>query len=129
MSTNEEMQLIEAVREFAENNLNDPEYLEKFSPEMWEKIADFGLLGITVDEKYGGLGESYRTAAAKPNRAPTLLAWSQGQKKQMTVIYLTVARLLSLTDQLRTSLLFLRVQEKEITKASQPLLWKRSSRA
>ena len=44
MSTNEEMQLIEAVREFAENNLNDPEYLEKFSPEMWEKIADFGLL-------------------------------------------------------------------------------------
>ena len=64
MSTNEEMQLIEAVREFAENNLNDPEYLEKFSPEMWEKIADFGLLGITVDEKYGGLGESYRTAAA-----------------------------------------------------------------
>lgn len=64
MSTNEEMQLIEAVREFAENNLNDPEYLEKFSLEMWEKIADFGLLGITVDEKYGGLGESYRTAAA-----------------------------------------------------------------
>ena len=62
MSTNEEMQLIEAVREFAENNLNDPEYLEKFSPEMWEKIADFGLLGITVDEKYGGLGESYRSS-------------------------------------------------------------------
>lgn len=48
---------------FAKENLNDSEYLEKYSEEMWKKVSEFGLLGITIGEEYGGLGESYQTAA------------------------------------------------------------------
>ena len=48
---------------FAKENLNDSEYLEKYSKEMWEKVSEFGLLGLTIGEEYGGLGESYQTAA------------------------------------------------------------------
>lgn len=51
------------VIEFAKNNLNNKSYFECFSREMWEKISDFGLLGVTVSEKYKGLHESYLTAA------------------------------------------------------------------
>lgn len=61
--TQEQKELKKDVIEFAENNLNDPEYKESFSKEMWKKISEFGLLGITIEEKYGGLGESYLTAA------------------------------------------------------------------
>lgn len=59
----EQEQFRKETIEFALNNLNDPEYLEKFSPDMWKKISEFGLLGITVGEEYGGLNESYLTAA------------------------------------------------------------------
>ncbi len=52
----------ETIR-FAKENLNDPNTLESFSPDMWKKVSDYGLLGITIDEKYGGLNESYTTAA------------------------------------------------------------------
>lgn len=51
------------IIDFAQTELNNPDMLETFSMDMWKKISDFGLLGITVDEKYGGLGESYTTAA------------------------------------------------------------------
>ena len=27
-----------------------------FPKEMWKKMGDMGLLGITVEEKYGGMG-------------------------------------------------------------------------
>jgi alkylation response protein AidB-like acyl-CoA dehydrogenase len=30
---------------------------------MWKKVCDFGLLGITISEEYGGLEESYLSAA------------------------------------------------------------------
>lgn len=59
----EQKQLRKETIKFALNNLNDNKYVEKFSREMWEKISNFGILGITVDEKYGGLNESYLTAA------------------------------------------------------------------
>lgn len=59
----EQKQFRKETMEFANNNLNDEEYLEKYSPDMWRRVSEFGLLGITVDEKYGGLGESYLTAA------------------------------------------------------------------
>ena len=59
----EQKQLRREIISFANENLNDPEYYEKYSPEMFQKVADFGLLGITVDEEYGGLNESYLTAA------------------------------------------------------------------
>ncbi|URZ15105.1 acyl-CoA dehydrogenase family protein [Clostridium felsineum] len=61
--TKEQKEYTESVINFARQDLNDSEYLEKFSFEMWKKVSDFGLLGITISEKYGGLQESYLTAA------------------------------------------------------------------
>lgn len=61
--TKEQSQLRKETVEFAKKNLNDNEYTEKFSMDMWNKISDFGILGITIGELYGGLGESYLTAA------------------------------------------------------------------
>lgn len=59
----EQKELRQEIIDFSRKKLNIPEFYEKFSPYMWEAISDFGLLGITIDEKYGGLGESYLTAA------------------------------------------------------------------
>ncbi|MDR2024688.1 MAG: acyl-CoA dehydrogenase family protein [Hungatella sp.] len=61
--TKEQKQLRKEVIEFARNNLNDSESMETFSREMWNKISEFGILGVTVSEKYNGLNESYLTAA------------------------------------------------------------------
>lgn len=61
--TKEQLEYKKEIIEFAKSNLNDEEYLEKYSPEMFQKVADFGLLGLTIGEEYGGLGESYLTAA------------------------------------------------------------------
>lgn len=48
---------------FAKEHLNKEEYLETFSQEMWDKVSEFGLLGLTIGEEYEGLGESFQTAA------------------------------------------------------------------
>ncbi|MFW6679401.1 acyl-CoA dehydrogenase family protein [Lacrimispora sp. AGF001] len=61
--TREQKEFRQEVIDFARENLNDSRYYEEFSMEMWKKVSDFGLLGITVDEEYGGLSESYETAA------------------------------------------------------------------
>ncbi len=62
--TKEQKMFRAEIIEFAHKNLNDPAHLQSFSPEMWRTISEYGLLGIVVDEKYGGLGESFVTAAA-----------------------------------------------------------------
>ncbi len=59
----EQIMLKKEMIVFAKNHLNDKESMETFSMEMWKQICDFGLLGVTVSEEYGGLGESYLTAA------------------------------------------------------------------
>lgn len=61
--TREQKEFRQEVIDFARENLNDSRYYEEFSMEMWKKVSDFGLLGITIDEEYGGLAESYETAA------------------------------------------------------------------
>lgn len=48
---------------FAKEYLNDESNIEVFSYDLWKRVSEFGLLGITIDEKYGGLHESYQTAA------------------------------------------------------------------
>lgn len=61
--TEEQKEYRKEIIKFAKDNLNEEENHEQFSYDMWKKISDFGILGITVDEKYGGLNESYLTAA------------------------------------------------------------------
>lgn len=61
--TKEQKEYRQEIINFAREHLNHEQYAEKFSGEMWKKISEFGLLGITVDEAYGGLEESYLTAA------------------------------------------------------------------
>lgn len=61
--TREQKELQREIIKFARENLNDKECLETYSQELWEKMSDFGLLGITIGEEYGGLGESIETAA------------------------------------------------------------------
>jgi len=61
--TKDQQNLANEIIDFSRQNLNEPQFLEEYSPLMFKKLADFGLLGITVGEEYGGLGESYLTAA------------------------------------------------------------------
>lgn len=61
--TEEQKQLYYEVINFARRNLNDKTKMSEFSIDMWNTISDFGLLGLVVGEEYGGLGESYLTAA------------------------------------------------------------------
>lgn len=61
--TSDQIKLRQEIINFAQENLNDEETLEDFSYEMWKKVSEFGLFGITVPEEYGGLNESFLTAA------------------------------------------------------------------
>lgn len=58
-----QIELKNEIVQFARKHLNEEKYYESFSYELWEKVSQFGLLGITLDEALGGLGESYLTAA------------------------------------------------------------------
>lgn len=59
----EQNKFCEEIMFFARTHLNREEDLTEFSKTMWESVADFGLFGLSVPEEYGGLGESYLTAA------------------------------------------------------------------
>lgn len=61
--TNEQKEYIREVRKFAFENLNGNDKKESFSELMWKHTSDFGILGIIIGEEYGGMGESYLTAA------------------------------------------------------------------
>lgn len=61
--TDEQMEYKKEVEKFAVHNLNNKEGLNKFSTDMWKRISELGLLGMTVSEEYGGMGEDYQTAA------------------------------------------------------------------
>lgn len=61
--TAEQKQFSQEVVEFGKSIAAKESDKETFHQEIWEQIADFGLLGLTVSEKYGGLEESYLTAA------------------------------------------------------------------
>lgn len=59
----EQKEYINEVIKFAKENLNDEKDLEAFSREQWRKVSEFGILGITLPEEYGGMAESYMIAA------------------------------------------------------------------
>ncbi|MED6297360.1 MAG: acyl-CoA dehydrogenase family protein, partial [Candidatus Thermoplasmatota archaeon] len=58
--TEEHAMIREMVRDFVKEEV-EPQALEfdrdeKFNLELFRKLGDYGLLGITVDEEYGGAG-------------------------------------------------------------------------
>lgn len=61
--TKEQLEYKKEVINFAIENLNDSGSLETFSYDMWKKVSDFGLFGLIADTEFGGLNESYLTAA------------------------------------------------------------------
>ena len=61
--TKEQKQYKTEICDFCRKHLNNESALECFSHELWKKISEFGILGLTAKEKYGGLEESYLTAA------------------------------------------------------------------
>jgi len=61
--TKEQQEYIHEIKLFAQHNLNESKDMDCFSRELWKKIADMGLFLFNIEEKYGGLGESYVTAA------------------------------------------------------------------
>ena len=59
----EQKMLCEEIKHFASTSLNCEECFTVFSREMWKATAEFGLFSLCVPEEYGGIGESYLTAA------------------------------------------------------------------
>lgn len=61
--TKDQEQYKAEITSFCRENLCGEVSLVDFPWKSWEKVSEFGILGITADEMYGGLGESYLTAA------------------------------------------------------------------
>lgn len=61
--TKYQKQLRKEIIDFAIERLNSEEDMEHFSYEMWEDISQLGLLGLMIPEEFGGMDESYVTAA------------------------------------------------------------------
>lgn len=61
--TEEQQQLRETVQKFADSELAhraaDIDRENEFPADMWQKMGDFGLLGITVPPEDGGMGMGY----------------------------------------------------------------------
>ena len=58
--TPQQAELRESVIEFAQQKLNE-DVIERdadgvFSPELWRACAEFGIQGLPISEKYGGMG-------------------------------------------------------------------------
>ena len=51
------------IYRFSKQALNDETKTDYFPHDLWEQLSEFGLLGMSVSEEHGGLGESYLTSA------------------------------------------------------------------
>lgn len=56
-------QLIETVHKFSESEIaplaDNADRINNFPNQLWKKMGDLGLLGITVEEEFGGAGLGY----------------------------------------------------------------------
>ena len=74
----EEQRAIQVLaREFAESeiepNAADWDREHRFPVELYGKLAELGLLGVCVPERYGGAGGDFLsyTSSSRSSRAPT----------------------------------------------------------
>lgn len=61
--SSDQKQLRDEIIRFSRDYLNSEEHMESFSTEMWEEISTLGIHGLMIPEEYGGIEESYTTAA------------------------------------------------------------------
>ncbi|WP_342600035.1 acyl-CoA dehydrogenase family protein [Psychrobacillus sp. FSL H8-0483] len=63
----EQVLLRKTVRQFVDNeiipNIAEWEQQGAFDPAIWKQLADLGLMGVCVPEKYGGSGMDYNSLA------------------------------------------------------------------
>ena len=84
--------LRDAVRDFAQNEIapraTEIDATDQFPMDLWRKFGDLGLLGVTVDEKYGGSGLGYLAhmiAMEEISRASASVALSYGAHSNLCV--------------------------------------------
>ncbi|MDE0310203.1 MAG: isovaleryl-CoA dehydrogenase [Acidiferrobacterales bacterium] len=81
-----------SVREFAANEIQpraaDIDQSNEFPSDLWKKLGDMGLLGITVEEKFGGAGMGYLehvVAMEEISRASASVGLSYGAHSNLAV--------------------------------------------
>src|SRR5699024_2377298 len=84
--------LRDAVRDFAQNEIAPRaatiDETDQFPMELWRKFGELGLLGITVDETYGGSSLGYLAhmiAMEEISRASASVALSYGAHSNLCV--------------------------------------------
>jgi len=84
--------LRDSVRSFASDEVapraNDIERANDFPEDLWRKMGDLGVLGITVEEEYGGAGMGYLehvVAVEEMSRASAAVGLSYGAHSNLCV--------------------------------------------
>ncbi|KAA1469368.1 acyl-CoA dehydrogenase NM domain-like protein [Dentipellis sp. KUC8613] len=90
--TSEQQEFRNAVSEFAQREVApraaDIDKSNNFPMDLWEKLGDMGLLGVTVSSKYGGIEQGYfehTLAMEELSRASGSVALSYGAHSNLCV--------------------------------------------
>jgi len=85
-------QLREAIRQFAQGEIaplaESVDSSNEFPRDLWPKLGELGLLGMTVDEAYGGIGQGYLAhcvAMEEISRASGSIGLSYGAHSNLCV--------------------------------------------